>query len=1135
MTKSRLKPWHEVVRLKEELRTGKLSLAQFAADLHEVTLRRGNHPVYENPDRFFGLTYATHALRDLVRDVAGRLAGRSDKAVRQLELTYGGGKTHTLITLHHLFRDPAKLPDLPAVREFREHVGHDLPAARPVALCFDKIDVETGIKGVRSPAGETRDLLHPWSVLAYQLDGDDGLRAMHADGQAEERETPPAEPLLAELLAKPQERGLSTLVLVDEALMYAHSKAGKDAVWGDRIVDFFQHLTQAVVKVDRAAMVVSLLATDPRKQGDDLGKRLMRALFDVVRRQKEEGVEPVQKKDVAEVLRRRFFEAEDIRNPEAYRSHVIGAVGNLAKVQETTDRSRPEDEEHFLRSFPFHPKLTDVFYTCWTQLEGFQRTRGILRTLATALREAEKWDASPLVGPAALLAAPGETDLSEAVGELAGIASMENVKGKKTEWKPLLAKEMEKARDIQNELPALAPGREAEQAVVAVFLHSQPVGHKIQTQPLRRMIGVSAPDVIEVDKGLERWREVSWFLDDEDAGPGGPGRDLPKDWRLGNRPNLRQMHDDACKNRVTAEAVNGYLRELVRKTKPLADGATAAKVKVHMMPASPQDIADDLAFRYVVLGPEGASESGKPGKLARSFLETRGKDRPRVHRNALVVAGPSRDGLKAVQGEIRALLGWEEVQSQLGAHKVEAARLGRLRRELKDARSRVAETVRAAWCVVTTFGRDGQVHAFKLASTRGPLFVEVKNHNQSRIQETAVNSGALAPEGPYDLWRAGEEFRFIADLAGAFARNPRLPKLLDPAAIRNTVLRGVEDGLFVARLKRPDGSRRTWWREPVEPASQDEPELEVVLPQHAELERLPPGLLAPGALPELWPEAGARHSPDRPGGGATPDPSAGAACLTLARLAEYFAGGYEALVPPERHETAIIPKCSQEALHNAVDEAVRQGLVWLLSGPASLWQEAVPAGALHGATLRPRPAPVVPQDLIEENVPDAWRDGQTDGAVLTRALGIKEKRNLPWPLMAEGIKESLRTRWLALRPESGPVDCPWPQAGRVLLERPSAVDGHDPARDGDPSRTADGHAGGGPAPPRPDLFPANEAVLDPAQAQDLGERIPELLEAAPAAQLQFHVRVATDGELDDDEKSAVNAVLARVAKGLTLG
>src|SRR5258706_6621440 len=95
-------PWHKVVRLREDLKSGELSLAIFAADLYDVTMGRAR-PVYQDPREFFALTYPTFNLRGLVRDVVWRLAGKSDKAVRQLELTYGGGKTLTIITVYHLF------------------------------------------------------------------------------------------------------------------------------------------------------------------------------------------------------------------------------------------------------------------------------------------------------------------------------------------------------------------------------------------------------------------------------------------------------------------------------------------------------------------------------------------------------------------------------------------------------------------------------------------------------------------------------------------------------------------------------------------------------------------------------------------------------------------------------------------------------------------------------------------------------------------------------------------------------------------------------------------------------------------------------------------------------------------------
>jgi predicted AAA+ superfamily ATPase len=43
-------------------------------------------------------------------------------------------------------------------------------------------------------------------------------------------------------------------------------------------------------------------------------------------------------------------------------------------------------EERYTGSYPFHPDFIHVFYSKWTNLEGFQRTRGGLRTFALALR-----------------------------------------------------------------------------------------------------------------------------------------------------------------------------------------------------------------------------------------------------------------------------------------------------------------------------------------------------------------------------------------------------------------------------------------------------------------------------------------------------------------------------------------------------------------------------------------------------------------------------------------------------------------------------------------------------------------------------------------------------------------------------
>ncbi|HEX9842624.1 MAG TPA: DUF499 domain-containing protein, partial [bacterium] len=504
MAKLPWKAWHEVVALRDDLRSGDLPLHLFAADLYEVLMRSGKRPVYEDPAQFFALTFPTYNLRRLVRDVVLRVAGKNDKAVRPLELTYGGGKTHTLITLLHLVTDPEHLPKLPAVAEFTEAIGQAPPRARVAGLCFDKLDVEKGME-VHSPDGQVRRLRQPWSVLAYQLAGDEGLKLLHAEDKAEERDSAPAENLLTTLLELPAKDGLGTLILIDEVLMYVREQVAADAKAKDRIVNFFQYLTQAATKVDRCCVVASLLASDPAKS-DSFGRQLQGELYDIFQRQREEAVEPVVKEDVAELLRRRFFKPASIKDRDAFRPHVQAALKGIFALDEQTQKQGADAEERYLKSYPFHPDLTEVFYTKWTQLDRFQKARGVLRTFALALREGEQWDTAPLVGPGVLLNAPDKDGLSDAMRELVTVADTEEHEGHKQAWTGIIDGELAQARDIQRDSVGLR-FREVERAVLAAFLHSQPIGQSARSRELLVLLGATRPDRIELEKGLLRWAQ----------------------------------------------------------------------------------------------------------------------------------------------------------------------------------------------------------------------------------------------------------------------------------------------------------------------------------------------------------------------------------------------------------------------------------------------------------------------------------------------------------------------------------------------------------------------------------------------------------------------------------------------------
>ncbi|MBF0245070.1 MAG: ATP-binding protein, partial [Planctomycetes bacterium] len=775
MAKLAWKKWHEVVKIRDDLRSGELPLHMFAADLYEVLMQSGKRPIYENPDSFFALTFPTFNLRQLVKDVVLRVAGKNDKAVRQLELTYGGGKTHTLITLRHLVTNPDKLPKLPAVAEFIEAVGQIPPLARVAGLCFDKLDVEKGME-VRSPDGKARMLRQPWSVLAYQLAGDDGLKILHADNKNEERDSAPAENLLTELLEYPVKQDLGVLILIDEVLMYVREKVAMDEKWKDRIVNFFQYLTQAATKVDRCCIVASLLASDPAK-GDGFGRQLQGELYDIFQRQREEAVEPVVKEDVAEVLRRRFFTPESMRDRESFRQHVQAALKGIFAIDEQAAKHGANAEERFLRSYPFHPDLTEVLYSKWTQLDRFQKTRGVLRTFALALREAEKWDESPLVGPAVFLMAGERESLSESLRELVTVADTEEHEGRRQAWTSIIEGELGRAREIQKESVGLK-FREIEQAVIATFLHSQPIGQSARTHDLKALLGTTRPDNIELEKGFSRWASVSYWLDDQYTTTS--GGETPGTWRMGNRPNLVQMHDVAAKD-ISDEVVRARLIDEIGKVRSLTAGASAAGVRVHTLPSKPKDIEDDGAFHYAVLGPNAISDSGNPGAEARRYLsETTGPERPRVFRNALILLACSRDGLEVASARVRDFLAWEQVRVNLKEQEgeLDSARIAMLGTYVDKSKGKIAEAIKQAYCTVVTVSAKDDIQAFKINVTDEPHFNIIKNDARSRVQDTTIAADALLPEGPYDLWREGETSRRVKDLSGAFAQLPHLPKML---------------------------------------------------------------------------------------------------------------------------------------------------------------------------------------------------------------------------------------------------------------------------------------------------------------------------------------------------------------------
>ena len=932
--------WHEHCVLRDDVRQDTLDLAKFAAHLYGV--RTGEAPnVYRIPDQFFSRTYPTYNLKTLVRDVFQRLSGRGGKPVINVQVTYGGGKTHALIALLHLAERGSELKTHRTVKEFMGFSRVDpLPQTRVALLPFDQFDVKTGLLAY-SPDGKQRRVNTPWGALAYQLAGDEGLAKVAAH---EADYITPAEPLLVELLKAPQAEGLSTLILIDETLLYVRGAVNDDPKRLGILQDFFQMLTQAVSAVDRAAMVASLITSDV-VSNDPTGVEVLRTLEHVFNRVAE-GAEPVVRADVSELLRRRLFESVP---PEATRRAVVDSLtGAMQKLPLRDSQKDQTAYDQLLESYPFHPDLLDVFYQKWTQLDNFQRTRGMLRMFAIALRASDGQDSSAFVGPSALLGTDGEP--SEAVGELIGVCEEGN------QWTSILTGELQKAREVQGNFPMLK-GREIEGAVLSTFLHSQPPGQKADLRDLYPLLAHPDIDKISVEEGLAKWREISWFLKED--------RDI---WALGTTPNLTRMHVRAM-SRLTEDRIND---DLVRRIKDARLAQNTDDVSAHALPNSPADIPDNPDLHFVIVGPEYPAVPGAGvSTTLKAFFD-------RTYSNNVIILAPENSRLAGMRSRIRKILGWEGIESGDEMSLLNTTQQDILRTRKREDETGIVDSVASTYSVLIATDEEGEIKARSLPPGPESPFERVKTflEEEERLLTTTLDPDLLVPDSPFELWGDDEISKPVQGLYRMFASLPRLPRLLGRKVFVETLQRGAREGRIVLRSVRPDGSQHTYWRESPPDEDLSNRDLEIVPIAHAELHNLSPDLLRPEGLPELWQD--------------------GSASITVRAIREFFAG-------------EDVPKlASDEILFGTIRDAVEVRSLMARRQDRAYLGEAIPDAVLSDdLELFPPLARISGSEISQNSLPEAWEDGTSSVSKVMDALTASKGTPIPWGLIVDAVNDGL--------------------------------------------------------------------------------------------------------------------------------
>ena len=775
-----LKPWREVVNPHQDVASGGYQQAEFAADLWQVHLGEGTDE-YRNPREFFRRTYLTESLKGLLSGAMQRLSGRGGDPVVELQTNFGGGKTHSMLALYHLF---SGMPtgELPGIDDL---IASAEVAARPdgvkrVVLVGNKIS--PGNPSVKEDGTVVKTL---WGELAWQLGGRAAFDKVRQD---DERATSPGD-TLRELM---NEYG-PCLILIDEWVAYArqlHDDADLPAGSFETHFSFAQTLTESARAANCCLLVISLPSSDTTSshvQGEDeevggrRGRAALARLKNVIGRV-ESSWTPASTEEGFEIVRRRLFESLNEREQFTARDNVSRSFADFyrAQQQEFPAECRDADYERRLRAaYPIHPEVFDRLYTDWSALVKFQRTRGVLRLMAAVIHSLwERGDRNPLIMPAHI-----PIDDPHVRNELTRYLS--------DNWTPIIEADV----DGPNALPQRIDGEVAN------------LGKFSATRRVARTVYLgSAPTTSVANRGLEDRRiKLGCAMPGETSAIFGDAlRRLstqatflyqhgPRYW-YSTQPTVTKLAEDrADQFRRDPAPVVAEIEQRLR-----ADlRATGDLQRIHTVPQSGADIPDDMDARLVVLGTEHPHSSGSNSKAqaaATAMLENRGNT-PRLFRNTLVFLVVDQTRLQDLDEAVRRYLAWSSILQDKEALNLDPHQVRQAEAQLKSEDGAVVGRLPEAyqWLLVpvqSTPEAAVEWQALRLAG-QDPLAVRAGKKLRSEELLIPVLAGTrLRMElDRVPLW--GGDHVEIRQLADYFARYLYLPRLAGPEVL----IAAIQDGL----------------------------------------------------------------------------------------------------------------------------------------------------------------------------------------------------------------------------------------------------------------------------------------------------------------------------------------------------
>lgn len=635
-----LKSWREIAEPHIDVRKGRFQQAEFAADISRVHAGTAGED-YQEAALFFQRTFITEGMRLLLDSVVKRLTGRGGEPVIQLQTAFGGGKTHTMLAVYHLAKGEVLASDMQGVSTILDAAGiTELPRAR-IAV----------IDGIRSspnqPAVRDGLRIHTlWGELAWQLGGAAGY-ALLAD--ADRSGTSPGKDVLIELL----QQASPCVILMDELVAYVRQfEEGKTLSGGtfDSNLSFIQALTEALKAVPTAVLLASL-PESVKEAGSQHGEKTLAALQHYFGRVQALW-KPVATEEAFEIVRRRLFSR--IHDEQARDAVCRAFAQHYLEYRDDFPQETQEVRylERLRQAYPIHPEVFDRLYEDWATLDGFQRTRGVLKLMAKAIHRLWRdGNNDALILPSSFPLMDADTR-NELIYYLP------------PGWEPVIERDVDGERsetwEIEDKDTRFGSVQACRRVARSIFMGSAPSTSQQGVRGLeleRIMLAATQPEQQPsvFKDALRRLSERLHYLNAADN----------RFW-LDTRPNLRREMEERKRRFSNQEDVFPLIRERIQRS--FASGVFGG---IHIFTGS-GDVPDDWTLRLVMLPPDAAfSKNGQSLAIDRAteILKKRG-DQPRFKQNRLIFIAADADNVSRLKDHVRSYLAWRSIVSDYKENRI---------------------------------------------------------------------------------------------------------------------------------------------------------------------------------------------------------------------------------------------------------------------------------------------------------------------------------------------------------------------------------------------------------------------------------------------------------------------------------